>query len=482
MGDSSDLAALDATGQAELVRSGDATPSELVDAAITRIEKLQPELNALTTERFERARDEASSTALPDGPLRGVPFLLKDLACSVEGEPAYEGMEALRLADWRATTTTHLARRFRDAGLVILGRTNTPELGIMPTTEPASFGPTRNPWNTDHTPGGSSGGSAAAVASGMVPAAHASDGGGSIRIPAACCGLVGLKPSRGRVSVGPSGSELMRPLSVQLAVTRTVRDTALLLDVAAGPEIGDAITPPPPGAPYRELVRTAPDALRVGLMTTFPARDEAAYADGVAAVEVAGRLLESAGHRVELAHPPALDSPVGLSAFMPIWSAMAASNLATWSDRLGRELGSNDVEPLTWELAEWGRNVDAVAFQDAIATMHAYARSTMSWWADGWDILVTSTLGEPPAELGVLSTPDDPMNGFARGATFTPYTPVANQTGQPAISLPLALGSDGLPVGVHLVADYGREDLLLQLAAQLEGAAPWSERRPALFA
>jgi amidase len=274
----------------------------------------------------------------------------------------------------------------------------------------------------------------------------------------------------------------MRPLSVQLAVTRTVRDAALLLDVAAGPEVGDAITLPAPPAPYRDLAQSAPPALRVGLMTTFPARDDAVYADGVAAVELTGRLLEAAGHRVEAAHPPALDSPVGLRAFMPIWSAMAASNLATWGDRLGRALGPEDVEPLTWELAEWGKNVDAVAFQGAIATMHAYARSVMSWWADGWDVLVTSTLGEPPAELGVLSTPDDPMTGFARGATFTPYTPVANQTGQPAVSLPLATGSDGLPVGVHLVADYGREDLLLQLAAQLETAAPWSDRRPPLFA
>lgn len=486
MGD--DLAQLDATAQAELVRNGDATATELTRAAIERIEALQPKVNALTTNRFERALDEAALTdqgqgvAPADAPFRGVPFLVKDLAIPMAGEPAHEGMRALKEAGWVAPITSHLARRWQEAGLIILGRTNSPELGIMPTTEPAAYGPTRNPWNTDRSSGGSSGGSAAAVASGMVPAAHASDGGGSIRIPAACCGLVGLKTSRGRVSVGPSSGEIARPLSVQFTVTRTVRDAAALLDVAAGPEPGDPFVAPAPSRSYRDEVGADPGTLRIGIMTTMPGSEENVHSDCVAAAESAARMLETAGHKVEVAHPETLDNPERMEAFIPMWSAMAASNLAIWGRALGRELGRDDVEPLTWLLAEHGRKVDAVAYTDALFSMQAFARRFMQWWADGWDLLLTPTLGEPPPELGVLNTPDEPFVGYGRAATFTPYSPVANQTGQPAISVPLAQGADGMPVGVHLVADYGREDVLLRVAAQLEAAAPWADRRPAVHA
>jgi amidase len=483
-----ETARLDATAQAELVRNGDATATELVTGAIERIEALQPKLNALTTTRFELALEEAkrsdhgSGLGGPDAPFRGVPFLVKDLALPMEGEPAHEGMKALKDAGWVAPTTSHLGRRWQEGGLIILGRTNSPELGIMPTTEPASYGPTRNPWNPDRSSGGSSGGSAAAVASGMVPAAHASDGGGSIRIPAACCGLVGLKTSRGRVSVGPGSGEIASPLSVRFAVTRTVRDSAALLDVAAGREPGDPFVAPPPPRPYRELFSEAPPTLRIGIMTTKPGTDEPVHPDCVAAAESTARLLEAAGHHVEVAHPEAIDDPARMNAFIPLWSAMAASNLAVWGRALGRELGQDDVEPLTWLLAEHGRRVDAVAYTDAIMAMQQFARRFMQWWADGWDLLLTPTLGEPPPELGVLNTPDEPFVGYGRAASFTPYSPVANQTGQPAISVPMAQGEDGMPVGVHLVADWGREDLLLQVAAQLESAAPWADRTPGVHA
>ncbi len=486
MGD--DLAQLDATAQAELVRNGDATPTELVTAAITRIEQLQPKLNALTTNRFERALDEAAQSdagtghAGPDAPFRGVPFLVKDLAIPMAGEPAHEGMRALKEAGFTAPITSHLARRWQEAGFIVLGRTNSPELGIMPTTEPASYGPTRNPWNTDRTSGGSSGGSAAAVASGMVPAAHASDGGGSIRIPAACCGLVGLKTSRGRVSVGPGSGEIACPLSVQFALTRTVRDAAALLDVAAGPEPGDPFVAPAPSRPFRDQVGADPGSLRIGLMTTMPGSEESVHQDCVAAAETTARLLEAAGHRVEVAHPEAFDNPERMDAFIPLWSALAASNLAIWGRALGRELGEDDVEPLTWLLADHGRRVDAVAYTDALSAMQLFAGHFMQWYADGWDLLLTPTLGEPPPELGVLNTPEEPFVGFGRAAAFTPYSPVANQTGQPAISLPVATGADGMPVGVHLVADYGREDVLLRVAAQLETAAPWADRQPGVHA
>jgi amidase len=486
MGD--DLAQLDATAQAELVRNGDATATELAQAAIDRIEALQPKLNALTTNRFERALEEAALTdagkgvAPDDAPFRGVPFLIKDLAIPMAGEPAHEGMRALKEAGYVAPVTSHLARRWQEAGLTILGRTNTPELGIMPTTEPAAYGPTRNPWNPQRSSGGSSGGSAAAVASGMVPAAHASDGGGSIRIPAACCGLVGLKTSRGRVSVGPGSGEIARPLSVQFAVTRTVRDAAALLDVAAGPEPGDPFVAPAPRRPYRDEVGADPGSLHIGLMTTMPGSEEGVHPDCVAGAELTARLLEAAGHKVEVAHPEVLDNPERMEAFIPMWSAMAASNLARFGRVLGRELGPDDVEPLTWLLAEHGRKVDAVAYTDALFAMQTFTRRFMQWYADGWDLLLTPTLGEPPPELGVLNTPDEPFAGYGRAATFTPYTPLANQTGQPAISLPIAQGADGMPVGVHLVADYGREDVLLQVAAQLEAAAPWADRRPGVHA
>jgi amidase len=316
----------------------------------------------------------------------------------------------------------------------------------------------------------------------MVPAAHASDGGGSIRIPAACCGLVGLKTSRGRVSVGPGSGEIARPLSVQFAVTRTVRDAAALLDTAAGPEPGDPFVAPTPSRPYRDEVGADPGSLRIGLMTTFPGRDEAVHPDCVAGAEAAARLLEAAGHTVEIAHPQAFDNAGPMDAFIPIWSAMAASNLARLGRTIGRELGQDDVEPLTWLLADYGRKVDAVEYTDALFAMQTFSRAFMQWWSDGWDLLLTPTLGEPPPDLGVLNTPDDPMVGYGKAATFTPYTPACNQNGQPAISVPITQAADGMPVGVHLVADYGREDVLLRVAAQLEAASPWADRRPGVHA
>jgi amidase len=484
---STDLSALDATAQAALVASGDVTPAELVEAAARRIEALQPRLNALTTDRVERAVDEARAASFPDGPLpdgpfRGVPFLVKDLACPMAGEPAHEGTRVLKDHGHVADADSHLARRYREAGLVVLGRTNTPEFGIMPTTEPASYGPTRNPWDLERTPGGSSGGSAAAVAAGLVPVAHASDGGGSIRIPAACCGLVGLKTSRGRVSVGPAGGELRYPLGVQFAVTRSVRDAAALLDVAAGPEPGDPVTPPPPPRPYRELAEVEPPRLRIGVMTTMPGTGDPVHADCVAGAEAAAELLEAMGHHLEVAHPGAFDETDRITAFAVLWSSQTAVNVRLVEEIVGRRLGAADFEPLTWELAVRGREVSAVDHALAVHAMQQWCRRFMQWWADGWDLLLTPTLGEPPVGFGVLSTPDEPIHGFARAGTFTPYTPAMNQTGQPAISLPLHHDDAGLPIGVQLAAAPGREDLLLQVARQLETAAPWADRRPPVHA
>lgn len=475
------FAALDATAQAALVRSGEVTPTELVDAAIARIEAIDTQIHSFTTTRFDRARDEAAGD-LPDGPFRGVPFALKDLSCTLEGEPAHDGVPVLKRENWRAPVTSNLAARFQAAGLVIVGRTSSPELGIMPTTEPLAYGPTQNPWDVARTPGGSSGGSAAAVAAGLVPFAHASDGGGSIRIPAACCGLVGLKISRGRTSVGPASDEISRPLSVQFAVTRSVRDAAALLDAVAGPAVGDPITPAAPAIPYVDALAAPVAPLRIGMMTTMPGTDDPVDAECVAATEAVARVLEAAGHRVEIAHPAAFDETERMTSFIPIWSAMATSGLIAISRKIGRDVVEGDVEPLTWILAESGRTTNGGELMDALAAMGAFSRRFMQWWADGWDLLLTPTLGELPPELGVLQTPEQPFVGFGRGGTFTPFTPVTNQTGQPAISVPVAMSASGLPIGVHLIAASGREDLLLAIGAQLETAMPWSDRRAAVHA
>lgn len=471
-----ELAGLDATAQAELVRLGQITAGELVSAAISRIEKLDPQVNAFTTTRFDRALAEADGT-LPDGPFRGVPFALKDLSCTLKGEPAYDGVGVLLREDSRAPVTSNLAARFQAAGLVIVGRTSTPELGIMPTTEPLAFGPTHNPWDLARTPGGSSGGSAAAVAAGMIPFAHASDGGGSIRIPAACCGLVGLKTSRGRTSVGPASDDLARPLSVQFAVTRSVRDAAALLDAVAGPEVGDPITPAAPSSRYATQVNTEPAPLRIGLMTTLPGTNDPADPDCVRGAETTARILENAGHHVEAAHPAAFDETERMTAFIPIWSSMAAANLLAIGRRIGRDVTEADVEPLTWWLAQRGREATGGDLLDALSAMGAWSRRFVQWWDDGFDLLLTPTLGELPPELGVLQTPDNPVAGFARGGTFTPFTPAANQTGQPAISLPVGSAAGGLPVGAHFIGAPGREDTLLQVAGFLERAVDWSGRR-----
>src|SRR5580658_1610542 len=292
---------LDACALAELVRAGTASPTELVDDAIARIEKLNPELNAVIRPRFEQARQEAAGV-LPDGPFRGVPIVLKDLICDMAGEEIHEGMRALKEAHYVARRDQELARRLRGAGFVVVGRTNTPELGIVPTTEPLAYGPTRNPWDTTRSTGGSSGGSAAAVASGMVPVGHANDGGGSIRIPASECGLVGLKPSRARVPLGPEWGDIMGGLVCELVVTRTVRDTAAILDAVAGPELGDPYAAPPPLRPYRDEVGAEPGRLRVGMQSAAFGGAVTTHPDCVAATEAAGALLESVGHRVEPAH------------------------------------------------------------------------------------------------------------------------------------------------------------------------------------
>ena len=474
-----DVAALDATGQAELVRNGEISPLELVDSAIARIEKVNGELNAVITPLFEQAR-RAASEPLPDGPFRGVPFLPKDLGAHSAGDPLYEGMAALRDRTWVEEHDSHLAASFREAGFVFVGKTNTPELGILPTTEPLAFGATRNPWDTTRSTGGSSGGSAAAVASGMVPAAHANDGGGSIRIPASECGLVGLKPTRARVSLGPDFGDMYSGLIAELAVTRSVRDTATILDEVNGWRPGDPYEVAPPSRSYIEEVGADPGRLRIGLLTEASA---GVHADCVAAAEDAARLLESLGHTVEPSSPEAMREEDAFTAnFITVWSAGAAWGLDYWARKTGAPIGQDEVEPLTWALAETGRSANAAQYLSALEWLQAWSRRMADWW-DDYDLLLTPTIAEPPPPLGAFDSPaDNPLNGLFRAASLVPFTPPFNATGQPAVSLPLFWNDAGLPIGVQLVAGFGREDVLLRVGAQLEEARPWAHRRPPVFA
>ena len=468
----------DAVDQAALVAKGEVTPSELLEAAIERMEAADPVVHALTITWFDHAREVAASADLPDGPFRGVPFLLKDLYTMFAGQTLSNGCVALRDAAIVDTVDTTLVARYKAAGLVVAGRTNSPELGSLPTTQPIAWGPTHNPWDLARTPGGSSGGAAAAVAAGMVPFANASDGGGSIRIPASACGLVGLKPSQGRTSLGPVRAEAS--LSVEHCVSRTVRDTAALLDAVRGPGIGDTVIAAPPARPYLEEVGADPGRLRIGLMDVHPTGGSV-HEDCVNAVRSAATMLEGLGHDVSPAWPQALADPALTQRFMAMWSTNMAMGRAGFAATLGREITEADIEPVNWIQAEFAASMTAVDYAAALAASYRFRRDIQAWWADGWDLLLTPTLAEPPPLLEEFApVPGDPAAQMRRSATWVVYTPPFNMSGQPAISLPLHWNAAGLPIGVQLVAAYGREDVLVRVAAQLEAAHPWADRHPAV--
>jgi amidase len=406
-----EFAKLDATAQAALVKNGEVKPIELVEAAIHRIERLNPTLNAVITPLFEKAREAALSDKLPDGPFRGVPLLLKDFLCETVGDPYYAGMRLLREREWRSAQDTYLAAKFRAAGFVFLGKTNLPELAGKPITESEAFGPARNPWNVMYTPGGSSGGSAAAVAAGLTPVAHANDGTGSIRIPASCCGLVGLKPSRGRISIGPGRSAGLLGNIVEFVLTRSVRDAAAILDVVSGAMPGDIFIAPPPTRPYLQEVGVDAGQLKIGLLCHEPMLHLDVYAECIKAVEKTGQLLESMGHIVEHAYPPQLDGPTGLGQGLRIIStSSAAATLDAWSNRLGHPIGPDDVEPFTWARAEEGRKYTAVQVHEAFQRLVAGVCRVPEWWAEGFDILATPTMVQPPPRGGeIWPTPPHPQ-------------------------------------------------------------------------
>jgi amidase len=477
---------LDACGQAELIRTGEISPVELIRAAIGRIEELNASINAVVTPLFDRALAQARG-ALPDGPFRGVPLLLKDFLCETAGDPYYEGSRFLRDLGWRSPADSYLATRFRQAGFVILGKTNLPEFAASATTEPVVFGPTRNPWHLDRSAGGSSGGSAAAVASGMVSVAHANDGTGSIRIPAACCGLVGLKPSRGRTPIGPTAGPGQLANIVEHVVTRSVRDAAAVLDAVCGPVSGDRFRAPPPRRAYIQEVGADPGCLRVGFLKHDPLlrgcreiRPGVHDADpaSAAAVEEMARLLESLGHVVEEAYPLALDGPTGLGGPRGIIAASEfAARIEAWIVRTGREPGPDDFEPATWRMLNEGRSYSAADVEAACHRLATGVQPIREWWASGFDLLLTPTTNGIPPAIAEFSHLDHVEQNWQLAEAFGLYTVPYSFTGQPAISLPAAW-IDGMPIGIQLVADYGREDVLVRIASQLEEARPWADRWP----
>jgi amidase len=478
-----DLARLDATAQADLARRGEVSPLELVESAIARIVRLNPQLNAVIHPRFDAARAEAQAVVAGSAPFAGVPFLVKDLFCMTSGDPVHFGTRVLRDARMCAPHDSYLTTKLKAAGLVILGRTNTPELGTLPTTEPDAYGPTRNPWNLPHATGGSRGGGAAPVAACLVAAAHANDGGGSIRIPASECGLVGLKPSRGRTSFGPDLGDSFNGLVCEGVVTRTVRDTAGLLDAIAGRMPGDPYSAPPPARPYRREVGAAPGHLRIGFCTDPPGGLGSVHPEAIAAVERSAALLASLGHHLDAAHPEALDDPEVARHFSTIYATNTAWLLDQLATNTGRAVTAEDVDPLNWALAELGRACPAPQLLETIHWVHGYTRRVAAWWESGFDLLLTPTLPEPPPPLGHFRPdPVDPLTAGFKATAFAAFTLPFNTTGQPAISLPLHWTSDGLPVGIQLVAAYDGEDLLLRVAAQLEEARPWADRRPPVCA
>ncbi len=474
-GFAAEYANYDALGLAALVAKKQISPGELLSAVRQRVEALNPKLNAFCHLFFDKAEAQIKQ-GLPSGPFRGVPFALKDLGQYLNGTITSAGSRVWKnaIADYDSTYVT----RLKQAGLVIFGKTNSPELGLTTTTESVLYGKTHNPWNLERTSGGSSGGSAAAVASRILPAAHASDGGGSIRIPASCCGLFGLKPTRGRVPMGPSQFEGWNGFSAHHAVTISVRDSAALLDAVAGAELGSPFLSPPPPRTFLSETRVAPGKLRIALCVDTPGGTPLDPECRTAALEAA-KLCESLGHIIEPLKLPIENGPMR-EAFITVINVSIARTLADAAKTLGRAVTENDVEPVTWSMGQAGKRTSVVAYSQAIAATHQVGLA-MAKFQDKYDVILSPVLAKPPVRLGVLSLTPESMQAFTKEITeFGPYTALYNVTGQPSMSVPLHWTRDGLPVGVMFSGRFGDEATLLRLAAQLEKAKPWAGRRPAL--
>jgi amidase len=463
----------DALGLAELIAKKQITSAELLDAVRQRVEAINPKINAFNHLFFDNAEEQIKS-GLGQGPFHGVPFALKDLGQYLKGTVTSAGGRVWKdqVADYDSTLVT----RYKLGGLVIFGKTTSPELGLTTTTESVLYGQTRNPWNLERTSGGSSGGASSVVASRILPMAHASDGGGSIRIPASCCGLFGLKPTRGRVPMGPGQFEGWNGLSAHHAVTISVRDSAALLDVSSGVELGSPYYPPPQNRPFLHEVGADPGNLRIALIADSPTGTPVDPECKQAATEAA-KLCEYLGHIVDEVKWP-IDAATLRGAFLPIVNVSVARALDDAEAPLGRPVTDKDVEPVTWAMAQQGRNINSVAYSRAIAMVHQIG-FIMAKFQQTYDVIINPTLGKPPAPLGVLSLSPKDMQTFTKEITeFSPFTAIYNVTGQPSMSAPLHWTPDGLPVGVMFSARFGDEATLFRLAAQLEKARPWAEQRP----
>ena len=488
----------DGLGLAALVRSGQVSAAELLETALARIDQHNPMLNAVIRRRDDKARAEATSID-PAAPFAGVPFLVKDLIATLAGEPTANGN---RLLAGRAMPhDSELVRRFRAAGVLIAGRTNTPEFGLTPYTEPALFGPTHNPWSLAHSPGGSSGGSAAAVAAGMVPLASGGDGGGSIRIPASCCGLFGLKPSRGMTPTGPDFGELWHGFAIEHVLSRSVRDSAAMLDATAGADGGAPYAAPARQRPFLDEVQAEPGKLRIAVTRDPLFGHGAVHADCSAGLEATARLLEALGHQVEQA-APALDRDACALAFATVIACEARAEIEQLARLAQTRLQARDFEPATYILGLLGRATGAAAYVGAVRTLQLTARK-MAPFFERHDVLLTPTLAAPPVLTGALQPTTSELRvmrlinalnaGWLLSAlgiikqeagkmfAYMPFTPLFNVTGQPAMSVPLHWNAAGLPIGMQFVARLGEDATLLRLAGQLERAQPWFERRPPGF-
>ncbi|WP_024520876.1 amidase [Bradyrhizobium sp. Tv2a-2] len=465
----------DAIGLAELIAKRKISAEEVLEAAIDRAEQVNPRINAIVHKQYEQAR-RAVNAQSADGPLKGVPYLIKDLGLGTfqNGEPATICSKLFK--DFVSGHDSAYVKRCKRAGLVIMGRSSTPEFGINPSTEPRLYGPCRNPWNLEHSTGGSSGGAAAAVSAGILPVAHATDGGGSIRMPAAHCGLFGLKPSRGRISMAPDGGEGWGGLSNIHVVSRSVRDSALMLDCTAGPELGDPYSVPLPSGTFLDATKRTPPKLKIALMLKDH-RGAKLHPDCYKAVEGAAKLCADLGHIIEEADPK-----IDLVELYPMNRRISASNIARvctarWK-ALGREPNPDDLETITWAAYQRGLGVTAVEYVEAIAAAHAAGRQ-MANFLTTYDVILSTTCGPPP-KLGYFDMSGDVKLHADRMINYLGVTPLHNAAGTPAMAIPLHWTEGGLPIGVHFAGRYGEEETLLSLAAQLEAAQPWFNQVPVI--
>jgi amidase len=465
-----DYAKYDALGLAALVAKKKVKPIELLEEAISRAENLNPKLNAIIYKDYENARTRAKGKLR--GPFAGVPFLLKDIFALTTTMPTRQASKFMPAFPWMHNSV--LVERFLAAGLVPFGKTNVPEFGLVATTESKLYGPAHNPWNLSHSTGGSSGGSAAAVAAGIIPMAHANDGGGSIRIPASACGLVGLKPTRGRITNAPDFGDVLDGLAIDLVVSRSVRDTAAALDAVAGPVMGDPYWAPPQPASYLDAMKRKPKKLRIG----FAAKrldGGAFHPDCLAAVKHAAKLCGDLGHDVEEASPN-MDQAMLIPAFMALWGASLANGIDTIAMLTGQTPTDKDFEGTTWGLYEQGKQISASQYIGAKAMLQMAGRQAAQFHQT-YDMWLTPTLGKPPVKLGVFDMDErDVAKSFGAQIDYVPFTAMQNATGQPAINLPLYWNKENLPIGVQFVGRFGDEENLLKLAASIEKATPWASR------